>query len=64
MSTILKDFLHQRAAKYQAEARAAKGEIDEWRAAIEQLFAQIRAWLKDGPAILGRLSDYAKELPD
>src|SRR5207244_2393519 len=47
MSTTFKDFLKQQADKHQAEATAGKEIVEEWRAAVEQLFAQIRAWLKE-----------------
>ena len=47
MTTAFKEFLRQQAEKHQAEARAGKATLDEWRAAIEQLFAQVRAWLKE-----------------
>jgi hypothetical protein len=43
MSTTFKEFLHEQAQKHQAEAPI----IDEWRAAIERLFVQIRQWLKE-----------------
>src|SRR5258707_1241515 len=47
MSTAFREFLHQQAEKHQAEANAGKATIDEWRTAIEHLFDQIRAWLKE-----------------
>jgi hypothetical protein len=47
MSTDFKEFLHEQAEKHQAEARAGKAMIDEWRASIKRLLDQIRAWLKD-----------------
>jgi len=47
MTTTLKDFLRQEAEKHQAEVVAGKATVDEWRAAIERLFAQLRAWLKE-----------------
>jgi hypothetical protein len=47
MTTTFRDFLRQQAEKHQAEVRAGKATVDEWRAAIERLFAQLRAWLKE-----------------
>ena len=47
MTTAFREFLHQQAGKHQAEANAGKATVDEWRAAIERLFLQIRAWLKE-----------------
>ena len=47
MSTDFKDFLRQQAEKYQTEVTAGKTDVEDWRAAVERLFAQIRAWLKD-----------------
>jgi hypothetical protein len=32
---------------HQAEALAGKATVDEWRAAVERLFVQVRAWLKE-----------------
>jgi hypothetical protein len=47
MSTAFKDFLRAQAAKEHAEIMQGKAIVDDWRAAIERLFAQIRAWLKE-----------------
>ncbi|HKI38161.1 MAG TPA: hypothetical protein VKA46_40280 [Gemmataceae bacterium] len=47
MTTTFRDFLRQEAEKYQAEVRAGKATVDEWRAAVERLFAQMRAWLRE-----------------
>jgi hypothetical protein len=47
MSTVFRDFLQQQAKRYQAEADAGRATIEEWRAAIERLFTQIRGWLKE-----------------
>jgi hypothetical protein len=47
MSTAFKDFLRQWAEKHRAEAAAAKVAVEEWRGAINRLFDQIRAWLRD-----------------
>lgn len=46
MSTTFQEFLHEKAQKHQAEVNAAKGVVDEWRTAIDRLFAQIRQWMK------------------
>jgi hypothetical protein len=46
MSTAFRDFLHHQAQKHQAEVTAGKATVEEWRTAIEQLFRQIREWLK------------------
>ncbi len=45
MSATLKEFLRERAAKEAAVAEKAKVVVDEWRAAVENLFRQIRAWV-------------------
>jgi hypothetical protein len=47
MTTTFKNFLRQQAEKHQAEARAGKATVEEWRAAVERLFAQMRAWLAE-----------------
>ena len=47
MSTTFREFLRQQAKKHQAEAIAGKATVDEWRTAIEDLFRQIREWLKE-----------------
>jgi hypothetical protein len=47
MSTDFRDFLRHQAAKYQVEIASAKDDVEDWRAAVERLFAQMRAWLKD-----------------
>jgi hypothetical protein len=47
MSTTFRDFLRQLAEKHQAEASAGRATVDEWRDAIERLFAQLRTWLKE-----------------
>src|SRR5260370_31026652 len=47
MSTVFKEFLHEQAQKHGTEAEGGKAKVDEWRSAIQRLFAQIRGWLKD-----------------
>src|SRR4051794_25864780 len=47
MSTTLREFLRQQAAKHETEARANAVVIAEWRTAVERLFGQVRAWLAD-----------------
>jgi len=47
MTTAFRDFLRQEADKHQAECNAGKGTVDEWRSAVERLYAQMRAWLKE-----------------
>jgi hypothetical protein len=47
MTTAFSEFLRQQAEKHQAEVRAGKATVDEWRIALERLFAQLRAWLKE-----------------
>src|SRR5687767_13966078 len=44
--TALSEFLKEQSRKYQADADAAKAVVDEWRSAVERLFAQVRDWLK------------------
>ena len=47
MASALRDFLRQEAEKYQAEAAAGKVLVEEWRTAIQRLYAQLRAWIKE-----------------
>ena len=47
MTTAFKEFLRQQAEKHRAEVQAGKATVDEWRAAIERLFAQLREWLRE-----------------
>lgn len=50
MSTDFRDFPRQQAEKYQAEITAGKTDVEDWRTAIERLFAQMRSWLKESDA--------------
>jgi hypothetical protein len=51
MTTPFKEFLRERAEKYQAESQSTKATLEEWWGAIERLFAQLREWLReDDPA--------------
>lgn len=43
MGTTFRDFLHTQSAQH----KGGKETIDEWRLAVEQLFHQIRGWLKE-----------------
>src|SRR5947208_1679715 len=45
MSTTFTDFLREQAAKHEAEIKAGKATVEEWRTAVEQLFQQMRTWL-------------------
>jgi hypothetical protein len=47
MASAFSEFLHQLAEKHQAEVEAGKATVDEWRGAIDELFARMRAWLKE-----------------
>jgi hypothetical protein len=47
MTVEFRDFLLQQAEKHRAEIQAGKTTVDEWRAALERLFAQIRTWLQE-----------------
>jgi hypothetical protein len=47
MSTTFTAFLREQAAKQAAEVEQGKAIVDEWRAAIERLFDQIRGWLAE-----------------
>jgi hypothetical protein len=47
MTMAFQEFLRQKAEKYRAEVQSGKATVEEWRAAIEQLFAQLRHWLKE-----------------
>ena len=54
MTTAFKDFLRQQAEKHQAEVEAAKGTVEEWRAAIDRSrFVSARS---DPVRVVGRLS--------
>jgi len=46
MASTFKEFLRQQAEKHGAEAQARKAVVEEWRSAIERLYAQVRGWLK------------------
>jgi len=45
MSTTFTEFLREKAAKQAAQLKASGVDIEEWRGAVERLFAQLRAWL-------------------
>ena len=63
MSTTFTEFLREQAAKQEAEVKAGKAVVDEWRAAIERLFEQIRCWLADSdPDGLIKLKQGEEEL--
>src|SRR5271167_4079407 len=47
MSTTFTELLRELAAKNDAERKAGKAIVDEWRSAIENLFGQIRALLAE-----------------
>jgi hypothetical protein len=47
MTTTFTELLRELAAQRDAEARAGKAVVDEWRAAVQKLFAQMREWLKE-----------------
>jgi hypothetical protein len=47
MSTGFTEFLRDQAAKQEATIQAGKVVVEEWRTAVEQLFARIRGWLAD-----------------
>jgi hypothetical protein len=47
MTAAFRDFLRHQAEIYQAEATASQAIVEEWRTAIERLFVQMRAWLKE-----------------
>jgi hypothetical protein len=48
MSAIsLADFLREQAAKHQAAAVENKALIQDWLYAIDALFVQVKAWLKE-----------------
>jgi hypothetical protein len=40
-------FLREQAARHEAVARAGKAVVDDWRMAIQRLFDQMRAWLRE-----------------
>jgi hypothetical protein len=63
MSTTFTEFLREQAAKREAEAKAGKAAIDEWRAAVERLLAQIRGWLAESdPDGIIQIKDGEQEL--
>ena len=45
MSTLLRDFLKQKASQYEAEAEKNKGVIAEWQVAVDKLFKRLQEWL-------------------
>jgi hypothetical protein len=45
MSTAFQEFLRQQAEKYQD--KVIKATLEDWREAIQRLFAQLRAWLAE-----------------
>jgi hypothetical protein len=47
VTTTFREFLQQQAEKHQAEVQSGKAMVDEWRAAVQRLFAQLRAWLRE-----------------
>jgi hypothetical protein len=47
MTTAFRDFLREQEAKHQAEVRAGKATVEEWQQAVQDLFAQMRAWLAE-----------------
>jgi hypothetical protein len=47
MSSSFTEFLRRQAAKQEAEGRANRGVLEEWRAAVGRLFAQIGTWLAE-----------------
>jgi hypothetical protein len=47
MTTTFKEFLRQQAEKHEAEAQSGKATVEEWRSAVEQLFAHLRGWLRE-----------------
>src|SRR2546421_286070 len=46
MSEVFTKFLREQAAKHQGEDVETQSVIDEWRAAVVQLFRRIRDWLE------------------
>jgi hypothetical protein len=47
MTTSFSEFLRETAAKHQTEYGAGKALIEEWQTAVDRLFTQLRAWLKE-----------------
>lgn len=47
MSSTFTEFLREQAAKQAAETRTGKAVVDDWRAAVDRLFGQIRQWLAE-----------------
>jgi hypothetical protein len=47
MTAAFREFLRHQAEKHQAEVRAGKATVEEWRQAIGKLFAQVRSWLAE-----------------
>jgi hypothetical protein len=59
MSTALREFLQ----KHRAEAEAGMETIDQWRVSVQQLFDQIRQWLKESdPDDLIDIEDRQQEI--
>ncbi len=65
MTTAFRDFLRQQAEKHQAEAKANKALVDDWRAAVERLFTQMRGWLKeDDPEGVIQIEDGQEDITE
>jgi hypothetical protein len=45
MSANFTQFLREQAEKHDAEVKGGKATVEEWQAAVQRLFDQIRAWL-------------------
>jgi hypothetical protein len=47
MTTTFSEFLREQAAKYESQIGDGKAVIAEWRSAVDRLFEQLCAWLKE-----------------
>jgi len=63
MALTLKDVLRDHSARHSAQDEKNRTMIDEWRVAVEGLFAQLREWLKTSdPAGILRIEQAETEV--
>ncbi|HYT89356.1 MAG TPA: hypothetical protein VEL76_11675 [Gemmataceae bacterium] len=65
MTTTFREFLREQVEKHQAEGQSAKATVDEWRSAVERLFAQLREWLReDDPTGVIEIEEEQKDVTE
>jgi hypothetical protein len=47
MSATFREFLREKAAEHEAQVRAGKANVEEWREAVQRLFAHVKEWLAE-----------------